>query len=559
MSYIIKHITKRDRINVCLVENHYVRGKGARQKRTHLGVLNNETNELLLSAKQPIIDGNLLKMLEEKGILYTGNTADKPGRKTNKDRDDKKYRINKNEIRSSKVDEVGRINTLQQLATSHKIKSTLIESFGEYTGNKILDLAIYQASESTPLYLAEEWFYECGIQEGMSASNISRFINDLGREVNQGHQFFTDWINACGKPKSIVHDTTSISSYSVNIDEAEWGYNRDKEKLPQINIGLVVDKESKLPLWYKVVPGSIPDVKTLSNTSKVIKCHGLENFTYSLDRGYYSKANVQDLINENINFTIGVPISNNQAKNIIQSNGHEFSDFNNSILIDKQRLRYISSPYIIDMSKEHEVTLKAHLFFNPDKQLKLMGEIEVGLLTLKKKSQEKIFLKKEDADEWIIDNSGKLKSYLNTVEKSDSWVVAVDGEKLQEMNTRCGVTMILTNEHERSPEDVLSDYRARDIAEKIFDITKNGICFNRLRTPSIEQANGRIFIAFIATILRVLVEEKLKQAKLLSEYTVDEALRLLKSVKRLTTSDGVEIDCEIPLKARRIISALEKV
>ena len=66
MSYIIKHITKRDRINVCLVENHYVRGKGARQKRTHLGVLNNETNELLLSAKQPIIDGNLLKMLEEK-------------------------------------------------------------------------------------------------------------------------------------------------------------------------------------------------------------------------------------------------------------------------------------------------------------------------------------------------------------------------------------------------------------------------------------------------------------------------------------------------------------
>ena len=35
--------------------------------------------------------------------------------------------------------------------------------------------------------------------------------------------------------------TTSISSYSKENEMVEFGYNRDYEDLPQINLGLVVD------------------------------------------------------------------------------------------------------------------------------------------------------------------------------------------------------------------------------------------------------------------------------------------------------------------------------
>ncbi len=39
------------------------------------------------------------------------------------------------------------------------------------------------------------------------------------------------------------------------IREVEWGYNRDKERLPQINMGMYYGEESCLPLYYRVYPG----------------------------------------------------------------------------------------------------------------------------------------------------------------------------------------------------------------------------------------------------------------------------------------------------------------
>lgn len=54
----------------------------------------------------------------------------------------------------------------------------------------------------------------------------------------------------------VAYDVTSISSYSKNISELEWGYNRDKERLPQINMGMYYGEESRLPLYYRIYPGS---------------------------------------------------------------------------------------------------------------------------------------------------------------------------------------------------------------------------------------------------------------------------------------------------------------
>ena len=46
----------------------------------------------------------------------------------------------------------------------------------------------------------------------------------------------------------LAYDVTSISSYSKGIESLEWGYNRDKEKLPQLNLGMYYGESSGLPL-----------------------------------------------------------------------------------------------------------------------------------------------------------------------------------------------------------------------------------------------------------------------------------------------------------------------
>ena len=120
-----------------------------------------------------------------------------------------------------------------------------------------------------------------------------------------------------------------------------------------------------------------------------------------------------------------------------------------------------------------------------------------------------------------------------------------------------GVALILSSYKKSLPQDVLEDYRCRDKAEKIFDIVKNGIGVDRLRTSSSSQVNGRLFVAFIAVIIRVLIENKLRQNNLLSKYSVDESLAILKKIKQIKLADGTLITCEIPKKARIIKDAIE--
>ena len=54
--------------------------------------------------------------------------------------------------------------------------------------------------------------------------------------------------------------------YSRLIDEVEWGYNRDHEQLPQINMCLLMGARSRLPIYQTITSGCLKDVSTLKTT-----------------------------------------------------------------------------------------------------------------------------------------------------------------------------------------------------------------------------------------------------------------------------------------------------
>ena len=63
----------------------------------------------------------------------------------------------------------------------------------------------------------------------------------------------------------LVYDTTSVSSYSKLIKQVKYGHNKDREPLPQINLLLLYGEESRLPIYYRKLPGNIADVTTVRN------------------------------------------------------------------------------------------------------------------------------------------------------------------------------------------------------------------------------------------------------------------------------------------------------
>ena len=72
------------------------------------------------------------------------------------------------------------------------------------------------------------------------------------------------------------YDVTCISSYSDNLPFVEWGYNRDKKRMPQFNIGMFCTVKSKVPVYYSPYNGSINDYSNLPYVINKARGVGLE-------------------------------------------------------------------------------------------------------------------------------------------------------------------------------------------------------------------------------------------------------------------------------------------
>ena len=86
------------------------------------------------------------------------------------------------------------------------------------------------------------------------------------------------------------------------------GYNWDGERLPQINLALLFGQVSQLPVYYNRIPGNINDVSTLHNILKTFNFLGSSKLHLVLDKGFYSQANVDELLKTRYKFTIAVPL-----------------------------------------------------------------------------------------------------------------------------------------------------------------------------------------------------------------------------------------------------------
>lgn len=126
--------------------------------------------------------------------------------------------------------------------------------------------------EGKPLYLFRSWAEGNWVSdcETLGSARISDLLSALGRMDHQQERIFTRWIDRHQGLQAVVFDITSVSSHGQGIDLVEWGCNRAGERLPQVNLGIVFGQLVDLPLRYHVYPGSIADVSTLKNISRLI-------------------------------------------------------------------------------------------------------------------------------------------------------------------------------------------------------------------------------------------------------------------------------------------------
>lgn len=460
----------------------------------------------------------------------------------------------------ARVDIVGDAWLARHLAASSGLDEELVRVFGPADGGALAGLASHQFVTGHALYRAEAWLSQRELPEAwrgplVSESAVHGFITRIGADVARREEFLERWVQRHKGGSAVVFDTTSVSSYSSSLDLAEWGYNRDDESLPQINFSLAATPDG-MPLFYRVLPGSIPDVRTISTTLQIAHDYGIERLGLSMDRGFYSAANLRELLKLDCSLVIGAPWSVAQAKVLFKRHRTRLESPRHVFLYGGTPLRHVADAWPLDDS-----TLSAHLFFDPSRHASSVLRFEKHVFGLVEKASRETFRTWREAKAWIAENAGNCAACLR-VEAPEGATprILAKPNRVASATSRAGYTLILTRgrqQDEEIPEALLHDYRARDLAEKLFDAFKTEHGQYRLRTTSDAGVQGRFLLGFATLVMRAELEKRMHAANLHKSMTDANVLDELGKLKSLVTRKGTRILLEVSKKQRTLLASLK--
>jgi len=446
----------------------------------------------------------------------------------------------------------GNIYFLEQICKRYKLDKILSDCF-EHDFREIIALGFLDICEENPHYIFPYWYELSNLQNTriMSPKQISEFMETLGKDEESREKFIKTWVKSVNKKEGgLFFDITSISSYSKEFELSEYGYNRDLESLPQINIGVLYSQETQLPLSYRIYQGSISDVSTLKKEIKHIKELGVKQSILILDRGFYSQKNIKGLVNEKLDFIIGMPMTSNLSKEIIEKYYEKIADIENAFLIEDAVIYGTKEKVEID-GEEFEV----FIYLDEKRKESEKENLIRKIIEMEEKIGSTKISCMEDYEGLFAKRWSGLTDLLNVQIKDKAVEITRNKNQIAAKSKRYGMMMILTSKKNINQKDLLLLYRQRDYVEKYFDIIKNETDGDRLRSHKKEMIEGRLFVKFITSIIFSAIYAEMRKNDLLKKYTVKEMLYELKKLRIVTMTDDKHFITEVSKKQRDILNA----
>lgn len=431
------------------------------------------------------------------------------------------------------VRKYGCVTVLDRIQSDLGIMDDLRECFPDIAEN-IMATAMAVAIDPTPFDDIHFTVDENGLKDrlrlrgNLSPPVLSDMTKDLGQRLSAMDSFFSHRAARMAADGTYAIDITSNSTYSEMGGYAEWGYNRDGEPLPQIEIVLVTDEEG-IPLAFQMLPGSIADVASLGSTVEWMESLGIRGRLVA-DRGFENANNISSLLDRGIEFTIPanareMPIKKlmTKARKVMKDSDsirrHEgrtyrVAEYEVGIADLEGGHRYVTRLDPTEKGHESENALfetchkvKAFVILDPRKAAddmdSLMSAIERAELELEGT------VRRDPAKEF-----SKLPAFVRS---HLDWNVDDDGvmhiERLQNSfsfdSNRAGMFVMFASEG-TGWEEMMSSYDTRDWVEKAFDVYKTDTDGSRSRTGDPDRARARFFIKMLALIMRIHIQNRLR-------------------------------------------------
>lgn len=435
------------------------------------------------------------------------------------------------------------------------------EMLGQYLEEKdlglFLDLATYSIiSENNAAQYYPDYAYNHPLfTEEMkiySDSKVSEFLHSITKEQSIG--FLNSWNEERDHREKIYfsYDSTNKNCQAGDIEIVEYGNAKVDQGAPIFNYSIAYDTHNKEPLFYEAYPGSINDVSQLQFMLDKAVGYGYKKIGFILDRGYFSKGNIEYMDECGYNFVIMVKGMSSIVNQLVLNNKgkfenkriHNISDYRVSGITVKGKL------YVTDEKDRY-----FHVYHSPSKENAEREFIETRIEQMKK------FMKSHSNKAREFGPGFEKYFELYYDEEKKTFLFPLEKAKIIENEIDlCGYFCIITSE-KMTAKEALNLYKSRDASEKLFRGDKSYLGNKSLRVYSEESASAKIFIEFIALIVRCKIytclKEEMKNLDKRPNYmTVPAALKELEKIEMVRQLDNVyRLDHAVTAVQKKILRA----
>jgi len=456
---------------------------------------------------------------------------------------------------------IGAYIVIKKIIEGYNLDKMIADLIGKDSG-LFLDIAVYTiiAENNAGQYYPDYAYNHPLFTDKMRMYSDSKFSDFIGSiEKSQSVEFLNRWNeNRDHREKIYIsYDSTNKDCQAGDIDFVEVGHSKDDQSKPVLKYSIGYDTNNREPLFYEMYPGSIVDVSQLQYMLEKAKGYGYRHVGFILDRGYFSKENIRYMDKCSYDFVIMMKGMKKLASEIVMQNKGTFEE-NRS-----HSIRYYGVSGITVKERLFPSDTKDryfHIYYNGRKSVAEREQLEEKIDRMAE------FLADQEGKtgyecpstfchyfDPIYHTKGDEKTFMFARERQD----VIDSEiKL------CGYFIIITSE-KMSAEEALDLYKSRDGSEKLFRGDKSYLGNKSYRVHGNESINNKIFIEFVALIIRnrfytYLKEQMHKSKKKDNFMTVPAALKELEKIEMIRQIDGnYRLDHAVTAAQKEILKAFD--
>jgi transposase len=415
-----------------------------------------------------------------------------------------KYALAQRPIQSVVVKEYGASHFLWQLMSD--VTAVLQDTFPSFWREMLIVACmrlLYQSPmKNIDFHLRHSYLSVLYPDVSVTDKKISSLLRIIGNWREKIAAFFKAHIVGRRNDYMLI-DATHLLSYAQDMDIAKPGYNNQHEFAPQVNLLFIYSATLQLPVYYRIVPGNVREVKAFKLT---LQESGIEDAVVIADKGFYSDNNVAQLEEERLQFIIPL----RRSSTLI-----DYAPFDKSQRQGFQGYFKFNNRYIWYYSYPADKRM-IHCYL--DERLRA----------------------KEEHD------------YLTRIETHPETHTIED---FYHRHLRFGTLAIITNLTLASPEQIYTNYKSRNNIEIMIDAMKNVLKADNSYMRNQTALEGWMFITFIALQWYYRIYKLLSEKQLLSRFSPQDLLIHLAEIKKVKINDSWHT-AEITNKTQKLIEKL---